>query len=143
MPYTTPPTFVNGQIVSAAQLNILSDDIEFLNGIMAGPNIPFQSITWDTNSGEHTWYVRHRHRYLHYSFSITSDPADDVKIYYNGVQIFHDGAPGEGYQTSYRDLNAYGTWTAGQWYPIRFVYQKAANSVCTVNYLIQSASTAL
>jgi hypothetical protein len=51
MPYTTPPTFVDGQIVSAAQLNILSDDIEFLNGVMAGPNIPFQSITWDTTAG--------------------------------------------------------------------------------------------
>lgn len=143
MPYQTPPTFVDGQKISALQLNILSSDIEFLNGVMAGPNIPFQSITWDAYSGEHTWYIRHRHRYLHYSFQIANDPADDVKIYYNGVQVFHDGAPGEGFQTSYRDLNAYGTWTPGVWYPIRFVYQKAANSVCTVNYLIQSASTAI
>lgn len=142
MPYTTPPTFVNGQVISAAQLNILGDDIEFLNGVMAGPNIPFQSITWDTNSGEHTWYVRHRHRYLHYSFQIANDPADDVKIYVNNSLVFHDGSPGEGFQTSYVDLNPLGL-TVGVWYPIRFEYDKAANSVCTVNYLLQSASTSL
>ena len=143
MPYTTPPTFVNGQIVSAAQLNILSDDIEFLNGVIAGPNIAFQSITWDTNSGEHTWYVRHRHQYLHFSYTISADPADDVKIYYGGVLIYQDGTPGEETVTTYRNLNSYGTWTAGTWYPIRFEYDKLNNSVCTVHYLIQSASTAL
>lgn len=143
MPYTTPPTFTNGVIVSAAQLNILSDDIEFLNGVMAGPNIPFQSVTWDTNSGEHIWYVRHRHRYLHYSFTISSDAADDVKIYYNNVVVFSDGAPGQGTQASSIDLNTYGTWTVGQWYPIKFKYQKQNNSVCVLNYLIQSASTTL
>ena len=143
MPYTNPPTFVDGQIVSAAQLNTLSDDIEFLNGVVAGPNIPFQSVTWDTNSGEHTWYVRHRHRYLHYSFTISSDAADDVKIYFNGVQVFHDGAPGQNTFTGYVDLNSFGSWTAGAWYPIRFEYDKQNNSVCTVNYLIESAGTAL
>lgn len=142
MPYTTPPTFVNGQIVSAAQLNILSDDIEFLNGVMAGPNIPFQSVTWDTNSGEHTWYMRYRHRYLHYSFQISSDAADDVKIYVNGSLVFHDGAPAQGFQTSYVDLNSLGL-IVGTWYPVRFEYDKQNNSVCTVNYLIASASTSL
>lgn len=142
MPYTTPPTFVDGQYASATQLNDLSDNIEFLNGVMAGPNISFQSITWDTNSGEHTWYMRYRHRYLHYSFQIASDPADDVKIYVNGTLVFHDGAPGEGFQTSYVDLNSLGL-TVGNWYPVRFEYDKAANSVCTVNYLIHSASTAI
>lgn len=143
MPYTTPPTFVNGQIVSAAQLNILSDDIEFLNGVMAGPNIPFATMFWDAYSGEHTWYVRHRHPYLHYSFTIGTDPADSVKIYFGGVLVFNDGAPGVGAQTGSRTLSSFGTWTVGQWYPIRFEYDKQNGSTCLVNYLIQSASASL
>jgi hypothetical protein len=36
MAYTTPPTFVSGDPLTAAQLNVLTDDIVYLAGIAAG-----------------------------------------------------------------------------------------------------------
>jgi hypothetical protein len=33
MAYTSPPTFVNGNILTASQLNLLADDVQFLAGI--------------------------------------------------------------------------------------------------------------
>lgn len=39
MAYATPPTFVAGDILEAAQLNVLGEDIEFLYGVAQG-------VTW-------------------------------------------------------------------------------------------------
>lgn len=36
MPYTAPPTFVDGDDLPAADLNVLSDDIEYLEAISQG-----------------------------------------------------------------------------------------------------------
>jgi hypothetical protein len=36
MPYTAPPTFVDGDDLPAADLNVLSDDIEYLYGVSQG-----------------------------------------------------------------------------------------------------------
>jgi hypothetical protein len=36
VPFTTPPTFVSGDVLTAAQLNILGDDLNYLSGIADG-----------------------------------------------------------------------------------------------------------
>jgi hypothetical protein len=36
VPYTTPPTFVAGTVLAAADLNILSTDVEYLYGVSTG-----------------------------------------------------------------------------------------------------------
>lgn len=49
MPYTTPPTFVSGGTVTASNLNILSDDIEYLYGISQGVTFSGAQISRSTN----------------------------------------------------------------------------------------------
>lgn len=68
MAYTPPPTFTDGQTASAAQLNVLRDDIQWLYGIAQAPN-PAMSVV----RLEGAWYqdnayyaVRHKHAYVRY-----------------------------------------------------------------------------
>ena len=56
MAWTTPPTFVDGAVASAANLNILSNDLEHLEGVAPGPNAPFQSLVF-TASGTATYHL--------------------------------------------------------------------------------------
>lgn len=141
MAWTTPPTFVTSNPASAAQLNILSDDLEFLQGVAAGPNAPFQSVVF-TNSGTATYHLRYRYPYLHYSYTVSADPGDDIKIKVNGTTKVSDGAPGEATVTSYVDLTSMGL-TPGTWYPVTVEWMKDANSVLTVRYLVTSNATSL
>jgi hypothetical protein len=141
MAWTTPPTFVDASPASAAQLNILSDDLEFLQGVAAGPNAPFQSVV-HTNSGNTTYHLRYRYRYLHYKYVISTDPGDDVKIRVNGTISYSDGVASMGTYSGYVDLNSLGL-TAGSWYPVIFEWQKTVNSVCTLWYIVTANVTAL
>ena len=141
MAWTTPPTFVDAAVASAANLNILSDDLEHLQGVAAGPNAPFQSYVFST-SGTATYHLRYRYPYLHYSYTVSVDPGDDVNIKVNGTSKVHDGAPGEATVTSYVDLTSMGL-TPGSWYAVLFEWAKDANSVCTVHYLVTANTTTL
>lgn len=141
MSWTTPPTFVTSSPASAAQLNILSDDLEHLQGVAAGPNAPFQSVVF-TNSGTATYHLRYRYPYLHYSYTVSVDPGDDVNIKVNGTSKVHDGAPGEATVTGYVDLTSM-SLTPGSWYPVTVEWAKDANSVLTVHYLVTANVTSL
>lgn len=68
MAYTPPPTFTDGQTASAAQLNVLRDDIQYLYGIAQAPNPAMMVVRAD---GE--WYqdnayyaMRHKHAYVRF-----------------------------------------------------------------------------
>ncbi len=63
MAYTPPPTFVDDNVLSASQLNILADDIEYLHGLAGQVNVPTPQLLLKDNA-EHKWAVRHKHRYL-------------------------------------------------------------------------------
>jgi hypothetical protein len=45
LPYTTPPTFTAGTVLTAADLNILSDDIEYHNGLLDGISLSGAQVT--------------------------------------------------------------------------------------------------
>ena len=68
MAYTPPPTFTDGQTASAAALNVLRDDIQWLYGIAQAPNpammIVRQEGAWFT--GPAYFAIRHKHAYLRY-----------------------------------------------------------------------------
>ena len=67
MAYTTPPTFTAGTVLTAANLNILGDDIVYLKGITDGVNFSgvqlrrtatqsittatWTAVTWQTETG--------------------------------------------------------------------------------------------
>lgn len=121
MPFTTPPTFMSGQILNASQLNILSEDIAYLWGIARGPNIPWPRVGGPSGVVG-TWLIRHRCRYLYaqIEWGKGTDPGGDfgLTITYNGVTIQADtlgaGYNMENYQI---DLNPQGL-TVGNFYEI-------------------------
>lgn len=49
MAYTTPPTFVSGDPLLAAELNVLGDDIVYLAGVAAGVTFSGVKISRGTN----------------------------------------------------------------------------------------------
>ena len=96
MAWSPPPTFVAGNTASAAQLNILSDDVEFLDGVADAPNAPFQSlvVTADVDT---TYHIRYEgDDYFHYKYVISGSNGDAVDITLNGTNIHSDGVASTG-----------------------------------------------
>jgi hypothetical protein len=138
MPYVTPPTFVDDAVLSAAQLNILSADVEYLYGLVQGSNIPFAA---NSKNGDLTsdvkWIIRHRHQYLHVKVTETgAGGAESTTAEGNGVKVYYDddlvGGPSdlvEGGTVLFSidlDASAAAPLTEGNWYEI---YVAAVNDV--------------
>jgi hypothetical protein len=148
MAYTSPPTFVNGNILTASQLNLLADDVQFLAGIAGRINIPFQSIISGAGSGiDAVWQIRHTHRYLLYYITQNASTSDQMKIRYDGTEIYSDtGDRAAPYLWSgYVDLDSSpGGLTVGDWYQIDLdIVQKTGSGVTQVIYLLESPNTSL
>ena len=94
MPWSAPPTFADGEILSATKLNQLSDAVTFLNGLQAAPAaIGLVQIATQTTQYVF-WCNRHRHRYLQLRY--WTDGADEINVYYNGTKVFYDNDPDNG-----------------------------------------------
>ena len=126
MPFTSIPTRADGDILSAAHLNLLSDNQEYLFGLTQAANIPFNSYSGVhsvMNSTHALWYLRHRLRYFHFKVS-TADASnnDYIRIFYNGVKIAANEAPGATYSgvfdlTSWAGVpNLLGAWVTATAY---------------------------
>jgi hypothetical protein len=107
MPWTTPPTFVNGETLTATKLNQLGEGVNWLNGVGAQP-APMML------SAQQGWYFcpRHTQRYLQVRYAANN--SDYIEVYYNGTKIFYDNDPDngenwlrqQGVSTAYLDLDA-------------------------------------
>ena len=152
MSWTANPTFTDGNVLSASDLNTLSDNLAFLYGRLQGVNMPFNSL-WAVNtslsSGNNGWTIRHMHRYLHYSLTLHSgdiDGVDDLSIYYDGNETVVESSPtalGTPQTWSgYIDTNSYGL-TVGNYYLIYVTTDNNSTSVFSVDYLIESDATSI
>ena len=113
MAYQTPPTFVTGGILSAAQLNILSDDIEYLNGFSVSSNPAMTSVHLDVD-GDAFFVIKHTQRYLHVKFRAL----DRCRIYYDAINVYNvDNFSGD--ETTTIDLNSFGL-VLNQYYTLKF-----------------------
>ena len=120
MAWSAPPTFADTNILTAAQLNILSDDVEYLYGLVSGVNVPFNSLTTTVNLDDtnNQWLMRHVYKYLHYKLRVASGQNDDLDIYMvrgtQDIRIFGESAARTGgYSYSgYIDLEDVTTWLA-------------------------------
>lgn len=136
MAWTTPPTFVDGAVLSAAQLNILSDDLEYLAGYVAGGNPAVTSTVCLVSDGGPTprndvfHLLRHLHRYLH--VRVVAD--DEVEVHYGGTKVFEDGSP-DGDETYVVDLESFGL-VVGMVYTVRVHLRGSTPRI--VYYLIES-----
>ena len=113
MAYTSIPTLSDGAILSASHLNLLAQNVNYLGGLGALPNVAFRQIR-TSSAGSTFFHMRHRPRYLKAYYESTN--CDYIKIYYNGSQVMNDGDP-DAAQTYSMDLNAL-TLTVGNWYEI-------------------------
>lgn len=141
MAYVTPPTFVDGNVLSAAQLNILSDDIEYLHGVTDTPNFGFV-LRGASASTILAYYIRHKHRYLHYRYRIETHDANEVQIEYGGEMIDADMVGAIGTYSGYYDLDSYG-FTVNDWYQVSVIYTSSSNSYITVDYLLEADTTTI
>ena len=140
MAWVTPPTWTNGETLSATKLNQLSDGVTFLNGLGAGP---MQGVL--SAAGGYYFFPRHRHRYLHVRYYASG--GDDIAVKLNGSNIFHDGAPDDGENwmlhngTTVMDLDSVGAMVA---YGQPYVLQVAVSGgTMLVRYVTESNSTSI
>lgn len=90
MPYTTNPTWSDGDILSAADLTVLADNIEYLHGLVSGIQPAFVSDVVAGSSGVLTssrnYAVRYRARYLLYKVRVIGGETEQFEIIINEVQ---------------------------------------------------------
>lgn len=152
MSWTTPPTFADGSTVTAAQLNALIDNVEYLKDLALQVNPPFGSWALnsdDANEDHNTWYIIHTGRYLHFQIELLGGDIQDISIRYNDSNVWEDATNRtwpyiyEGYV----DLNDTGvitpTPTYGEEYSIWVVTDGNPSCEVRVNYIIEYNETAL
>ena len=131
MPYQAVPTFVDGNILSASQLNILSNNIEYLNGFTVSSSQAMTSVHLEQD-GDAYFLIKHTSRYLHTKFR----SRDRCQIYYDATKVYDvDNFPGDATETI--DLNPFGL-TIGQFYVLKFSLQ-STNDPLYVYYAYESA----
>jgi len=123
MPFVTPPAFVDGNVLSAAQLNVLSDDIVYLHGLSSTVNIPFARTSLDLRNINTYWMIRHKARYLNLYIEYNVDTAwvDHLKFTLTyGAWTLASVDPVVYTSGSYIsfDLDAAGPAIVGTWYEI-------------------------
>jgi hypothetical protein len=145
MAYTTPPTFSDGSILSASQLNILSDDVEYLYGTVQQTNAA--TFAYELGPGDGAseeaarWVIRHKTNTFRYSMIVTQGTIDSVDIDFQpvaggtAVEVFTDGTNRSATYTysGTVDISAKG-FTVGNWYTV--IVTATGQSGSSVNKLI-------
>lgn len=148
MSYQINPTFAAGNILTASQLNILRDNIEYLYGLAAGANIPFTGEML-TGSGEsRRWTFRHRSRYLHYQMRQMNGTSDelDIRMGPSNTIVYTDATNRSAPYTwsGYLDLEATAFLpTIGDFYTLYVEYDFTSGNDFRIDYFIESDSTVL
>ena len=113
MTVVVAPTWQDGELLSAAKLNQVTDIVNAIKGASMAPTAIFMQ------TGESkTYYCRRRYRYLHVTY-VSSGDSIHVRTYINGTQEGSDETlRPAGYTVTY-DLDAVTTPpSVGAWYAI-------------------------
>jgi hypothetical protein len=110
IPYTAIPAAVDGTILSAAYLNLLSANQAYLYAQSRGVNMPFMSFRTST---EHLgvedvyWNLTHRLPYLHYKINCQDGSNTNyMAVFYGGILIAWNDGPTLGI-SGYYDLTSF------------------------------------
>ena len=125
----TPPEWTSGALLSAAQLNQLSDVANALKGAAMAPTSIFVRSGNDT-----TWYCRRRGRYVSVDFT-TDGTSCTTRILINGETEYNDGTLYPSGHTEVFDLEAItAPVTEGAFYAIevRFTAVSATHEVTDI-----------
>lgn len=141
MAWESPPTFVDGQTLTATQLNKLSNAVNYLNALGGAPSMGFlQTIVTGTNIS--TWYsVWHRNRYLHVYCAINSgNKPSNVSVYYNGGSSLGGLPAGNGPYHLVFDLNSLGL-TVGTRYNLEIRISTGATDKFAIQYIAEMTAS--
>lgn len=141
-----PPSFADGDILSAANLNIISQNLEFFWGLVSGVNVPFTGEKMTGSGASRPWTGRRVGRYLHYKCELVNGVSDELDIRIDGNHEAGDGtnrsAPYE--WSGYIDLSATTSAPAiGAFYEVIVEFDFTSGNDFRVVYLIESDSTTL
>lgn len=145
MPWTANPSFSDGTVGSAASMNILSDNIEYIWSLISGINVPFcgEQITTGTSR---PYSFRRQGRYLHYKFRLLSGDSDETDIRIDGFNEDGDGTNRASPYTwtGYIDLTTTTSAPAvNDFYEVTVGFTPNPTGTFHVDYFIESDSTTL
>ena len=108
MPFSTPPTFTDGNVLSASQLNTLASNQNYFASLLGTTsNTGFMTEDISTDRDSATWVFKRSRQYLHYRVDMIEGLSDRLIIYVNGDEELNDGVNRTGYTWSgYFDLDA-------------------------------------
>lgn len=146
MSYQIPPTFADGNVLSAAQMQILSDDIEFLYSLVSGVNTPFVGQVMTGSGTSRAYTFRRQGRYLHYKFRMVVGTSDELDLRIDGTAEYTDATNRAAPYTwsGYADLQA--TTSApdiGEFYTAEVEFDFASGNDFRIDYMIESDSISL
>ena len=85
MAFQEPPTFVDGEILSASQLNVLAANQNYLADAIATTNIGFAELEIDNNTTDIYYEIVHTHENLYVRANLTG--GSDLHIYYDATKV--------------------------------------------------------
>jgi hypothetical protein len=141
MSYPTINDVSDGQVLTAAHLNLIADAVNYVAAIGGLPNPGIQQWTSTSTSTATAYYwARYTNRYLHVVTNCTS--GDDLKVTIDG-NATDDNDPGDGYEDHVIDCNGYGL-TAGAFYAIKVDIKAQSGGSIGIAYVgFLSTATAL
>jgi hypothetical protein len=86
MAFQTPPTFVDGNVLSASQLNILAANQNELAGLSTGVNLGFPDTGIPTDESRY-FYVIHAWNNLYLSYSLPTNDSS-LRVYYGATLVY-------------------------------------------------------
>lgn len=134
MPFQTPPTFYDGDVLSASQLNILAANQNELAGLLTGVNLGFPDTGIPTDESRY-FRVIHTWNNLYLSYSLASNDSG-LRVYYDATLVYTSTGNAGAYTVNV-DLSGFGL-TLGQSYAVRLRASDAAAS--SVGYMCESES---
>ena len=145
MAWQTNPTFADGNVLSAAQLNILSENCEYLFSLVSGINVPFTGDQITTGNTRGYTFTR-QSRYLHYKARLTAGDSDGTSI---KIDTYTEGGDSTNRASPY-------TWTevidlttitsapaVGDEYEVIVYFTPNPTGTFHLDYLIESDSATL
>jgi hypothetical protein len=143
MAFQTPPTFVDGAVLSASQLNILAANQTYLSGLDAGVNAGFPQVTLGDDESQ-SYHVVHSHDNL-YIYAYLANDDTQIDVYYdfgagNELVYTYVGATGGETIQENVDLSGFG-FTLGAEATVEVACSQSGSTApsITLYYLAESA----
>lgn len=134
MAFQTPPVFVDGDVLSASQLNILAANQNELSGLAVGVNLGFPDTGIPATESRY-FYVIHTWDNLYLNYSLATNDSS-LRVYYDSTLVYTSTGNAGSYQVNV-DLSSFGL-TKGQAYAVRLRASDIAAS--SVGYMCESES---